>query len=639
MEFRILIAIAILLFSCQKKQETVQQTIPENYKEIAQIYTEVVQNGQTTSDSLYMASQRLEKGLHSEPNEYKAMISIVLGAQNSEKGLYHLGIKNYEKALLLLETSAADSLKAKALNGIGNNCTRIGDYPKAFKNLYSSLTLYEEGNDSIGIGSVNNLLGNVYLQMNQLEKAKDQIQTAMKVLEGHKSDMVYLSAAHSLANIYGASGDFERALKIDEMGIRISDSINAMKMKVSFLDNKANCFLFSNRMDSAYYYYKECLKLDLIIGNKKQIADTYSNLGQFFLMKGNYSEAENQVQESIILLKSIDAKPNLDKSYNILTEIYASQNQYEKAFAIQKQQMENNQLMIEEKEAASLSEYKIVYETQQKEAKISFLELQNKVRDLTIHEQKLKLKRRSYLMAAFGLLIVLLLAIAYFWKKQQKLKDQIEREKVIKETEEAERIRMAKDIHDDLGSGLSKINFLSEIISQKSTDFPEIRNSTESIKETAKTMIDNMRDLIWALNPENASLGNLVTRMREYTTDYIDDYAIDIEYSIPENIPQIAIANEIHRALFLVVKEAVNNIAKHSKATKIDFKIIVSESDFTLIIKDNGIGFQNASSNGNGMKNMQSRIERLFGTMTIKSTLEVGTEVKVTIALATIFKS
>ncbi len=628
-----------MLFSCQKKQQVISNGNTENQEEISRIYTEVIQNGQTTSDTLYKLTQKLEETLQNEPQEYQAMVAIVLGAQNSEKGFYHLGIKNYEKALVLLDTTSADSLKAKALNGIGNNYMQIGDYPKAFKNLYSALTLFEKINDTIGVGSVNNLLANIYLQRNQIEKAKTHIETAMKVLEKKKSNLTYLSAAHTLANIYGHSGDFEAAMKIDEMGIRVSDSINAMKMKVSFLDNKAACFLFSNRLDSAYFYYKECLKLDLIIGNQRQIADSYSNLGQFFMMRGNYPEAEKQVEKSVEILKSIDAKPNLLKSYDILAEIYIRQNQFENALAVKNEQLETHKLMIEEKEAASLSEFKIVYETQKKEAKIHTLELENKVRDLTIQEQQLQIKRRNYLMAGFGLMIILLLSIAYFWKNQQKLKNQIDREKAIKETEEAERIRMAKDIHDDLGSGLSKINFLSEIISQKSKNHPEIRSNTESIQETAKTMIDNMRDLIWALNPENATLTNLVMRMREYTTDYIEDYDIDIEYSISENILQIAIANEIHRALFLVVKEAVNNIAKHSKATKINFKIDISDSDFILTIKDNGIGFENIESTGNGLKNMQSRIERIGGALSVTSTLNVGTEVKILIKLATIFKA
>lgn len=639
MKLRILTAVFLLLFSCENKQEVVSKTISEDQIEITRFYNDVFQIGQKTSDVSYETAQKLETIAQKEPKEFQAMIAIALGTLNSGKGLYLVGIKNYEKALSLLESSAADSLKVKAFDGLGNNYKSTGNYPKAFKSLYVSLALYEKHNDSIGIGSVNNQLGDIYFQMDQFEKAKTHIQTAMKVLENHKLNRVYLSAAHSLANLYGANGDYDKALAIDEMGIRVSDSINAIKMKVSFLDNKATCFLFSNRMDSAYFYYKECLRLDLTIGNTKQIADSYSNLGQFFMMNKNYPQAEKQVKKSIELLKKIDAKPNLAKSYAILSEIYTSQKQYKKAFAIQREEMATHKLMLEEKEAASLSEYKIVYETQKKEAKIRFLELENQVNDLTIHEQQLQIKRKNFLMATFGSVIILLLIIAYFWKNQQKLKSQMEREKTIKETEEAERIRMAKDIHDDLGSGLSKINFLSEIISQKSKGHSEISNSIESIKETTKSMIGNMRDLIWALNPENATLANLVTRMREYTTDFIDDYAIDIAYSIPENIPQITVANEIHRGLFLVVKETINNITKHSKATKIDFKIAISELDFTLTIEDNGIGFQNRASSGNGLRNMQSRIERIGGLLSINSDMDVGTSVKITLQMATILKN
>jgi signal transduction histidine kinase len=624
--------------SCQKKQEVVHKDSSENQNRIVKYYNETVQKDKTTSDTLPITPQKLEELSQKEPKEFQAMVAIVLGLQNSNKGLYQLGIKNYENAMSFLQTSTVDSLKAKALNGIGNNYKNSGDYPKAFKNLYASLALYEKNNDAIGIGSVHNRLGDVYFQMGQPEKAKAHFLTGMKVLENQKSSLVYLSAAHSLANYYGMTGDFDSAMKIDEMGIRVSDSINAPKMKVSFFDNKANCFLFTNRMDSAYFYFNECLKLDLIIGNKKQIADTYSNLGQYFMMNRNYPEAEKQVEKSIALLKSMDAKPNLGKSYAILSEIYTTQNRYEKAFGVQKQQMANNKLMIEEKQAASLSEYQIIYETQKKESTIRFLELENNVGDLTIQKQRLKIKRTNYLILVFGLLMTVFLVVAYFWRNQQKLKNLLEREKAIKETEEAERIRMAKDIHDDLGSGLSKINFLSEIISQKAKEFPEIKNSTESIKETAKKMIDNMRDLIWALNPDNATLANLVARMREHTTDYMEDYAIDIEYSIPKTIPQTLIKNEINRGLFLVVKEAINNISKHSKATKIRFKITISDEDLTLTIKDNGIGYQTQDSNGNGLKNMHSRIEDIGGTLSVNSKLDAGTEVKIEIQLATILK-
>lgn len=634
MKNKILIVVLLLLLSCQKKQKIPNTAVFGNKEKIAKLYDDGIQKDEITSDTLVDYILKLKQVATKEPREYQAMIAIVLGLQSSNKGSYQLGLKHYENALSLLHFSTADSLKAKVYSGIGNNYKSIGDYSKAFKNLFKSLALYEKIKNAVGVCSVNTMLGEVYFQMDQPEKAKPYFLAGMKAMDYQKSSSSYLTAAHSLANYYGMSGDFKSALKIDEMGIRIA----APKVKVSFLDNKANCYLFSNRMDSAYYYFKECLKLDLIIGNKKQIADTHSNLGQFFMMKKNFHEAEKQIKQSISLLKNIDCKPNLEKSYAILAEIYSTQHQFEKAFAVQKEQITNGKSMIEEKEAATLSEYKIVYETQKKESKIRLLEQENKIRSLTIHEQQLKIERRNYLMLVFLLLLTILLVMAYFWKSRQKLKNQLEQENIIQQTEEHERIRIAKDIHDDLGSGLSKINFLSEIIYQKTTNMPEVQTSTEAVKETAKKMIENMRDLIWALNPDNTTIANLIARMREYTTDYLEDYPIQIQYNIPIELPQTPITKESHRELFMVVKETLNNISKHANASNLSFSVQLDTEFLLLTIKDNGIGFSETKTNGNGIRNMKSRIAAIDGQFEMISKTQEGTTVTVSVPLQKILK-
>lgn len=218
------------------------------------------------------------------------------------------------------------------------------------------------------------------------------------------------------------------------------------------------------------------------------------------------------------------------------------------------------------------------------------------------------------------------------------MKNQLIKEKIIRETEEQERLRIAKDIHDDLGSGLSKINFLSEIIFEKAEHLPDIRNSSESVKETAKKMIENMRDLIWALNSDNTTIANLVARMREYTTDYLEDFSIELKYSFPDKLPQTAITKESHRELFMVVKETLNNIAKHSKATAVFFKIEITALNLKLSIKDNGIGFDDTNKKGNGLRNMKSRLEAIGGTFDIISEKDLGTEISVTVPLQKIVK-
>ena len=124
-----------------------------------------------------------------------------------------------------------------------------------------------------------------------------------------------------------------------------------------------------------------------------------------------------------------------------------------------------------------LIELQTKYETEKKDNQIKTLESQSVINNLKIKEQALNVEKRNYLLIAFALLLLMLATGTYFWLSRQKFKNQLAKEKAIKETEEHERLRIAKDIHDDLGSGLSKINFLSEIIYSKTELLPEIRHS------------------------------------------------------------------------------------------------------------------------------------------------------------------
>ncbi len=635
----ILILLCVLLVSCQKKKPIQKVIHSPNQIKIERLYNDLNSITKESLDSILLYVNRMEHLAKNEPKEYQAMAVFMKGVYYSNDTSFLLSNKNFDVALQLLKNSDADTLKAKIYNGIGNNYKIKGDYPKAFDNLYKALKIYERYQDKNGICSVNTILGEINFQKGNIPLSKENIKTALKVLENDKLNQYYLSAAHSLANIYGISGDFKNAIAIDEEGIRLSDSIHSSKMKVAFLDNKANCYLYSNRLDSAQYYFEKCLQIDLENGNRKQIADSYTNLGQLYFAKRDYAKAEQLTIKSIAILDSIDGKVNLDKAYHLLVSIYSQQQKFEKAFKTQNLLIQNYMSMIDEKEAASFAEYKTVYETQKKQSEIQSLKQERKISKLKIKAQASEIAKRNYLIVGFLLVVLGFLFIFYMWNSKQKLRNQLFKEKIVRDTEEQERLRIAKDIHDDLGSGLSKINFLSELIFQKA-DSPEVKSNSESVRETAAKMIENMRDLIWALNPDNTTLVNLVSRMREYTTDYLEDYPITIRYEIPEFLPQTAITKESHRELFMVVKETLNNIAKYAQATDVVFAVTLTESDFMLCIQDNGIGFDTAAtSKGNGLRNMKNRLEALGGIISISSEDRKGTVITVRISLEKITKS
>jgi signal transduction histidine kinase len=154
-----------------------------------------------------------------------------------------------------------------------------------------------------------------------------------------------------------------------------------------------------------------------------------------------------------------------------------------------------------------------------------------------------------------------------------------------------------------------------------------------SISTITKELVDNMRDLIWVLNPENTTLENLITRIREYCADYLDGLPVDTQFSFPDTVPPLNISREVQRNIFSTVKEAVNNCVKHSGATRILIAARVDREHFILIISDNGRGFEEceARKEGNGLRNMKHRIDVTGGVFEIVSGKGSGTQITISV--------
>jgi signal transduction histidine kinase len=184
-----------------------------------------------------------------------------------------------------------------------------------------------------------------------------------------------------------------------------------------------------------------------------------------------------------------------------------------------------------------------------------------------------------------------------------------------------ERLRISKDVHDDLGSGLSKISLMADIARKKANGSSAVGDDIEHISVISKELVDNMRDLIWVLNPENTTLEQLVSRLREYCADYLENMPLKVSLDFPLTVPAIRISREAQRNIFLTAKEAINNCVKHAAACAINISLAVSNDRLDISISDNGKGFDIAAikSGGNGLRNMRQRIEHTGGTFSIES--------------------
>lgn len=187
-------------------------------------------------------------------------------------------------------------------------------------------------------------------------------------------------------------------------------------------------------------------------------------------------------------------------------------------------------------------------------------------------------------------------------------KKEFETQIAVIKAQQEERNRISADMHDDLGAGMTTIRLYSELAKGKLTDnpIPEI----DKISSSANELLNKMNAIIWSMSSSNDSLGNMIAYIRSYALEYFENTGINCRISIPENLPNIEVVGEIRRNVFLVVKEVLNNILKHAKATEVQITLVRNADELDLYIQDNGIGIKMDSLRqfGNGLKNMKKRM-------------------------------
>lgn len=183
------------------------------------------------------------------------------------------------------------------------------------------------------------------------------------------------------------------------------------------------------------------------------------------------------------------------------------------------------------------------------------------------------------------------------------------------------RNRIATDLHDDIGSALSNINMLAAIISQKMDDPAEAKKYLKRINEEVNTSSQSLDDIIWSIDTRNDTLEETISRMRRFAAELFEaNDHIKCELDFDESFSERKLNIEQRRDIFLVYKEALNNIYKHADATNVLVKVRFNEHLLYLLIQDDGKGFNiNAATHRNGLKNMRSRVEKWGGKLKISS--------------------
>ncbi|TCJ12114.1 hypothetical protein EPD60_16305 [Flaviaesturariibacter flavus] len=193
---------------------------------------------------------------------------------------------------------------------------------------------------------------------------------------------------------------------------------------------------------------------------------------------------------------------------------------------------------------------------------------------------------------------------------------------------ERERNRIAQEMHDDIGSGLTHIALLSELLQIRQQADPETLAEISKIASTSRSLTDSIGEIIWALNSQFGTLTDLLTYLREQTFPYFESFNVNYIISFPDELPDIRLNNQQRRNLYLVLKEALNNALKHSGAGRIELSLALESRRLCFRVTDNGCGIDAAKrrSSSNGLRNFARRMDHIGGSCVIESS-EKGTTV------------
>jgi signal transduction histidine kinase len=211
---------------------------------------------------------------------------------------------------------------------------------------------------------------------------------------------------------------------------------------------------------------------------------------------------------------------------------------------------------------------------------------------------------------------------------------------------ERERMRIARDMHDEIGSKLTKLSFLSEHAKMDAKSAGPLTNKLEAIAGTSRELLQTMDEIVWVVNPRNDTLEHLAEYLGHYASEYFLNTPVECELRLPRAIPEHPLPSEARHNLFLAFEEALNNVLKHSSASKVKIEMGMDPPRFEISVTDNGRGFAmppadpadrpqelRSGRNGNGLKNMRQRLSDIGGECLVRSQPGDGTTVSMRIQL------
>lgn len=579
-------------------------------------YSDVKQSVEYAYKCLNAAQKQSDSLLIAEA--YNALAIAYYAASNYEKSLEY----NQNALKIRLTHGNAYSL-VSSYSKIGNCLFDIGNMDEAISYYLKALEITENEKLLRETGLLANNIAEIFRKEKQFTKAEEFYQKAIDVAKEENDTLGWCKAMMNLGVDHENQKNYSKADSIYKLVESLLENQPYLDVKAGLYINQGVLYKSVGKLESGIKYYLKAKKIYEQTGEIHGLSIVYSNLGNSYLQIGNQKLARQHYQKGLELAietKSIAREQFARESF---VNYYKAVHNYPAALFQDSIANALKDSIHSIEKSRIIEELNLKYETAKKEKLLAEQET-----DLAYQKIKNQQKNNLLIFTLAGLLLLVITAVyLYFYLKNrnEKLKQDVAFEKANTLNKiQDEKLRISRDLHDNIGAQLTFV--ISTLDNLKYHKDLEVRAQKISTLGTfTRNTMKQLRDTIWAMNASLISGNELNTKIIEFINQakQIDP---NIEIMTQINDSAHIFSNNEAIQIYRTIQESINNAIKHAKANKIKVEV----KNKRIQISDNGIGFdKNTVAKGNGLTNMQQRMNDLGFTLTIESKKDAGTTIKI----------
>jgi two-component system, NarL family, sensor histidine kinase UhpB len=525
-------------------------------------------------------------------------------------------INRMQDILPALDSNSSESARIEMY--LGHNDKHRARYKDALAHYYKALRIFNHLNDSLNEGNIYISLANLLVILGEQNKALGYHRQAADIFTqmGRRYELV--NELVNISDLYITAGYLDSAESAIRKALPIAEELKEKTNLIYAYVDLGVIYKLRKKFTASENYFLHSIQISEVEDNTNGLIEGYQGLGEMYMISQRPAMAESYLEKHLLLAKQssdkeeiMEASLDLARNQNVLGN-------YKKAYEYQELYNRYKDSTYTESTAKSMAEMESKYQTEKKEKEILLLKKDQQLNRLNIQKQR-NFQVGSLIFLILLLLIGLLSVNRY--RLLQRTKRMIEMEKM--------RNTISRNLHDDIGSTLTSINILSQVALQQAVnrDSP-LGTAMQKIKDRSATIMENMSDIVWTINPHNDEFDQMISKMKEFATEILEP--LHINYSFREEGDFSGLKLEINKRkdFYLLFKEAINNAAKYSQCNNLVIKLKQDDRRIHLSITDDGMGFnlQNVSK-GNGLTNMRERAASMKALFWIEAETGKGTRI------------